>query len=68
MTDLFTGDAFIDLPAQSIEDDCAAWFVVFEACLIFAYDNGAFSGDENDVLDAVIDAQSWLIDTDCTTI
>jgi len=65
MPDIFTEGGFIDLPDSSINDDCTAWYPVFEACLIFAWERGAFVGDETDIENAVLDAQNWLIENDC---
>lgn len=65
MSDMFTGGDFIELPPVSIYDDCNAWFEVFEACLQFAHDRGAFDGNETDVSNAINEVQLWLIETDC---
>ena len=64
MGDMFTDGDFIELPSVPIEEDCSLYFPVFEACVYFAWENGAFDGNQMDVESAVSDILNWLVEND----
>ena len=64
MGDMFTDGDFIELPSVSITDDCSEYFPVFEACVYFAWVNGAFDGNETDVDAVVTEILNWLVGND----
>lgn len=67
MPDIFTDGAFVELPSDSIFDDCTEWLPVLEAGFEWLVQTNRIANATDDEIEtARINIMDWLGSIDCT--